>query len=236
MDRYSNRLDEEVHVLIVEDEAIIAMDINQCLLEFGHIVDEVATTTDEAMLYVQKYKPNIVLMDIKLQGSIDGTEIVKSIQEKYNIPVIYLTSFTDDETIKKASLTNPYGYIVKPVNEDRLKASIIMALSRFQSEQENLKGEVIKINQSYSYNVKKASLFCLGQKVKLTKKEGEFFVYMIENLDKAVSYDKIIKTLWYNDEVPVSTLRSLVRRVRDKLSDDLIENVSSIGYKISKES
>lgn len=234
MDRYSNGIEDKVHVLIVEDEAIIAMDINQCLLEFGYEVDEVATTTDEAIFYIEKYQPNIVLMDIKLKSSIDGTEIVELIQEKYNIPVIYLSSYTDDETIRRASLTKPYGYIVKPIDENRLNTSIVMALSRFEADQKNSSGEVLEINKNYSYNVKSKSLYFLGKKVELTKKESEFFIYMIANLDNVVTYEKIVKNLWYDDEVPVSTLRSLVRRVRFKLTEDLIENVSSVGYKISK--
>jgi DNA-binding response OmpR family regulator len=234
MDRYSNGLEEDIHVLIVEDETIIAMDINQCLLEFGYIVDEVASTTDEAILYVQKHLPNIVLMDIKLKGSKDGTEIVELIQEKYNIPVIYLTSYTDDETIKKASLTKPYGYVVKPIDENRLNTSIIMALSRFNAEQKSLHGEVVQITDNYTYNIKSKILCYEKEKVKLTKREGEFFSYMIENVGKAVNYEKIIKNVWYSDDVPVSTLRSLVRRVRYKLKEEVIENISSIGYRISK--
>jgi len=234
MDRYSNGIEEKNHVLIVEDEAIIAMDINQCLLEFGYVVDEVATTTDEAILYIQKYKPNIVLMDIKLKGSMDGTEIVELIQEKYRVPVIYLTSYTDEATINRASLTKPYGYIVKPVDENRLHTSIIMALSRFGAEQQNLNGEIIKLNENYSYNLKSKNLYFLGEKVKLTKKESEFFLYMIENLGKTVHYEKILKRLGYDDIAPIATLRSLVRRVRYKLVEDLIENISSTGYRITK--
>ena len=115
-------------------------------------------------------------LDIKLKGSMDGTEIVELIQEKYKVPVIYLTSYTDDATINKASLTKPYGYIVKPVDENRLHASIIMALSRFGAEQQNKNGEIIKLNEYYSYNLKSKNLYFLGEKVKLTKKESKFFV------------------------------------------------------------
>ncbi|HIP30769.1 MAG TPA: response regulator transcription factor [Sulfurospirillum arcachonense] len=74
------------------------------------MVDEVASTTTEALVYVEKYKPNIVLMDIKLNGSPDGTEVVEAIQQKYKVPVIYLISHSDEETLQRAQATKPYGY------------------------------------------------------------------------------------------------------------------------------
>ncbi len=225
-------MSENKHIIIVEDEAIIAMDIQHCLVDFGYVVDEVATTTDEAMFYIEKYLPNLVLMDIKLNDSADGTTIVDLIQTKFNIPVVYLTSFTDNETLKKAQSTKPYGYVVKPVDEKQLNSAILIALSRFEEEENSNNGEVIQLNSEYEYALKEKNLYHLNEKVNLTKKEGEFFFFMVSNRNKAVHYNKIIKELWDNDDVPTSTLRSLVRRVRDKLNDDLIENVSSEGYRI----
>lgn len=234
MDRYSNGLKEDIHVVMVEDETIIAMGIQQCLEEFGYIVDEVASSTEEAIFYVDKYKPNIVLMDIQLNGSPDGIEVVDLIQQKYKVPVIYLTSYSDDATLKRAESTKPYGYIIKPIDENQLNITIRMALSRYKEEQKELDGEIVKLSDSYTYNKKSKELYYLEEKVKLTKKEGEFFSYMINNLNSTISYDDIVKNVWYNEDTTIPTLRSLVRRVRNKLNEDLIESVSSKGYKIAQ--
>ena len=233
MGRHSNGLKKDIHVVIVEDETIIAMDIQQCLLEFGYIVDEVASTTEEAVFYVDKYQPNIVLMDIKLKGSPDGIEVVDIIQQKYKVPVIYLTSFSDEETLKRAQFTKPYGYIVKPIDNNQLNITIMMVLLKLKDEQKKILGEVINISDNYTYNVKTKNLYLLSEKVNLTKKEGEFFSFMVDRLNIEVSYEEIIKNVWYNDNIPTSTLRSLVRRVRNKLNENLIESISLKGYMLS---
>jgi DNA-binding response OmpR family regulator len=235
MDRHSNGIEDDIHVVIVEDETIIAMDLQQRLEEFGYIVDEVASTTTEALLYVEKYKPNIVLMDIKLNGSPDGTEVVETIQQKYKVPVIYLTSHSDEETLQRAQATKPYGYIVKPINESQLNISIKMVMSRVKDEQKKISGEVIKMGDSYTYNTKTKELYFLSQIVNLTKKEGEFFSFMVYKLNSDVSYEEIIKNIWYSENIPTATLRSLVRRVRNKLKEELIESISLTGYRISGE-
>ena len=234
MDRHSNGVNKNIHIVIVEDEAIIAMDLQQCLQEFGYTVDEVVSTTEEAIFCVQKYQPDIVLMDIKLKGSPDGTEVVDEIQLKYRVPVIYLTSYSDDETLKRAQNTKPYGYIVKPVDENQLNITIMMVLSRVKDEKKKLSGEIVHLGQSYTYNTKTKELYHLVEKVNLTKKEGEFFSFMLNRLDNDVSYEEIIKNIWYSEDIPTSTLRSLVRRVRSKLNEELIESISLTGYKVSR--
>jgi len=233
MDRHSNGLTEDIHIVMVEDETIIAMDIQQCLEEFGYIVDEVASSTEEAVFYVEKYKPNIVLMDIKLNGSPDGIEVVDLIQQKYKVPVIYLTSYSDDATLKRAELTKPYGYIIKPIDENQLNITIRMALSRYNEEQKEISGEVVKLSEPYTYNIKTKELYFSEEKVKLTKKEGEFFSYMVNNLNVVIADSEIIKNVWYSQDISITTLRSLIRRVRNKLEKELIESVSLKGYMIS---
>ncbi len=233
MDRHSNGLKDDIHVIIVEDETIIAMDIQQCLHEFGYKVDEVASTAEEAVFYVEKYQPDVVLMDIKLKGSPDGTEVVEIIQQMYKIPVIYLTSHSDDETLQRAQATKPYGYIVKPIDENQLNISIKMVIFRIEEERKKIKGELIKMGYGYTYNTKTNELYFLSEIVNLTKKEGEFFSFMVYKLNNDVSYEEIIKNIWYSEDIPTTTLRSLVRRVRNKLKEELIQSVSLTGYRIS---
>lgn len=233
MDRHSNGLKDTIHVIIVEDETIIAMDLQQRLEEFGYVVDEVASSTEEAILYIEKYNPSIVLMDIELKGSIDGTEIVDLIQQKYKIPVIYLTSHSDDETLKRALATKPYGYIIKPIDENQLNVSIQMVLSKRNDELRKINGEVVKLGDSYTYNTKDKKLYYLSEAVNLTKKENEFFSFMVHKLNSDVSYEEIIQNIWYSKDIPTATLRSLVRRVRHKLKEELVESISLTGYRIT---
>ncbi|MEI7433997.1 MAG: PAS domain S-box protein, partial [Methanomicrobiales archaeon] len=115
-------------ILIVEDEALIAANIVQSLSSLGYTVFEPVATGDEAIQAVLAEKPDLVLMDIELYGPINGIETAKKIRAIANIPVVYLTAYTDEMLLKEARLTEPYGYIVKPSHNRELHATIEMAL------------------------------------------------------------------------------------------------------------
>jgi PAS domain S-box-containing protein len=120
--------------MVVEDEGIIAQDIKNCLEGLGYIVPDVVFTGKEAILRAEELRPDLVLMDIVLKGEIDGIETAAEIRKKYNIPIVYLTAYEDDKTLKRAKLTEPLGYILKPFEERYLRSSIEMALYKHQME------------------------------------------------------------------------------------------------------
>ena len=123
---------ERKRILIVEDETIIASDLQESLIDIGFDVISIVTTGEEAVEIVQKVLPDIILMDIILEGKMDGTEAAEIIREKYNIPVIFITAYSDDEKLLKAKKSNPYGYIIKPFDEKVLYSNIMMAISNFE--------------------------------------------------------------------------------------------------------
>jgi len=121
-------------IMVVEDEGIIAQDIKNCLEGLGYNVPDVVFTGREAILRAEQLRPDLVLMDIVLKGDIDGIETASEIRKKYNIPIVYLTAYEDDKTLKRAKLTEPLGYILKPFEERYLRSSIEMALYKHQME------------------------------------------------------------------------------------------------------
>ncbi|MCI0448632.1 MAG: PAS domain S-box protein [Chlorobi bacterium] len=121
-------------ILVVEDEGIIAQDIKNCLEGLGYVVPEVVFTGREAIQRAAELRPDLVLMDIVLKGDIDGIETAAEIRRKYNIPIVYLTAYEDDRTLKKAKLTEPLGYILKPFEERYLRSSIEMALYKHKTD------------------------------------------------------------------------------------------------------
>lgn len=120
--------------MVVEDEGIIAQDIKNCLEGLGYNVPDVVFTGREAIQRAEELRPDLVLMDIVLKGDIDGIETATEIRKKYNIPIVYLTAYEDDKTLKRAKLTEPLGYILKPFEERYLRSSIEMALYKHQME------------------------------------------------------------------------------------------------------
>lgn len=116
------------NILVVEDEGVIARDLQNRLKKMGYSVPRLASSGKEAIKAMLEIKPDIILMDIKLNGEIDGIETAGRIREKYDTPIIYITAYADNETLKRAKVTEPYGYIIKPFDDRELHSIIEMAL------------------------------------------------------------------------------------------------------------
>jgi len=122
-------------VLIVEDDFIVAKVIEKNLIDLGYAVVGLVATGDEAIAKVGSERPNLVLMDIQLQGDMDGISASEKIHAAFNIPVIFLTALSDKQTFDRALVTAPYGYIIKPFSQNTLSATIRVALNKKQADQ-----------------------------------------------------------------------------------------------------
>ncbi|MBZ2165773.1 PAS domain S-box protein [Methanobacterium spitsbergense] len=122
-------------ILIVEDESIEALDIKQALESFGYEVPNIATSGEDAVELALDIKPDLILMDIILKGNTDGIAAAAKIKE-LNIPVIYLTAYSEESKVNRALLTEPYGYIIKPFDRNELKYTIELAIYKNKMEME----------------------------------------------------------------------------------------------------
>ncbi|MCP1715028.1 signal transduction histidine kinase [Methanocalculus alkaliphilus] len=120
----------EKKVWIVEDEAIIAMDLKKRLQAMGYTVLGISGYAEDAIEKVRQYTPDLVMMDIILKGEMDGITAAEIIRRELNIPVVYLTAYDDERTVQRAEETEPFGYIVKPFEEQNLRMVIEIALYR----------------------------------------------------------------------------------------------------------
>ena len=120
----------QAKVFVVEDESIISMGIQNVLDKFGYSVNGTATTGEEAIEKIRADQPDLILMDIMLKGNLNGIETSRVLLSETSIPIIFLTSYSDDDMISKASEIGAYGYILKPINERELYSSIETALSK----------------------------------------------------------------------------------------------------------
>jgi two-component system, sporulation sensor kinase A len=116
------------HILIVEDEAIVAKNIENILKKKADYKPFIAFSKKEAMEQIKTVKPDLVLMDVKLKGKADGIETATEIRTHFDIPIVYLTAYADDEIIERAKITEPFGYILKPFEEGELYSAIEIAL------------------------------------------------------------------------------------------------------------
>jgi len=123
-------MNSSAHILIVEDESIVAFNLQQRLSHMGYHVPDIAASGCETLHLLSNSSPDLILMDIHIEGEMDGIEVAARIQETSSVPVIYLTAYSEDATLERARLTKPYGYLLKPFSERELHATIQMALER----------------------------------------------------------------------------------------------------------
>jgi two-component system cell cycle sensor histidine kinase/response regulator CckA len=125
----------KIQILVVEDEGIVAEDIQRSLENLGYIVSAVVSSGEGAIIKAEENRPDLILMDIVLKGEMDGIETANQIRSRFNIPIIYITAYTDEKTLERAKTTEPFGYIVKPFESRELFTAVEMAL--YKSKMEN---------------------------------------------------------------------------------------------------
>lgn len=125
-------------IVVVEDEIIVGKDIQSTLQSFGFEVPEVVTSGEEAIQAAFRLSPDLMLMDIMIKGGMDGVDAAEVIRSQFNIPVVYLTAYSDDETLRRAKLTESYGFIAKPFDERELYVAVEFALYRRQLHDQRL--------------------------------------------------------------------------------------------------
>ena len=245
------------NIIIVEDDEVTALNLSMSLNKQGYHVQATCENVSQALSQIESHKPNIVIIDISLQESNDGIELAKVIREKYEIPFIFLTSYSDDDIISQAKLTEPYGYIVKPFDPNSLHATLQMALFKYDMEI-NKKNEVnvlesdklnlekllyakqtsdepiVNFGDDYYLDISICETFYKGKKIKLTKKENAFLRLLVAKLGLVVNFQQAMDYVWEENGASENSVRTLVWRLRNKLETDIIKNASGIGYYIEE--
>jgi two-component system, LuxR family, sensor kinase FixL len=122
-------------ILVVEDEKVVAIDITRTLRSLGYDISPPVASGEEALERLKKSRPDLILLDVRLEGDLDGIETAEIIRSEYQIPYIYLSTFSDEETLSRAKRTEPYGYITKSSHKNDLHSMIEMALYRHAMEE-----------------------------------------------------------------------------------------------------
>ncbi len=245
------------NIIIVEDDEVTALNLSMSLNKQGYHVQAMCENVSQALSQIENQKPNIVIIDISLQENNDGIELAKSIREKYDIPFIYLTSYSDDDIIAQAKQTEPYGYIVKPFDPNSLHATLQMALFKYDMEQKKKNEEdthendklnlekmlyakqtsdepIVNFGKDYYLDISICETFYKGKKIKLTKKENAFLRLLVAKLGLVVNFQEAMNYVWEENGASENSVRTLVWRLRNKLETDIIKNASGIGYYIEE--
>jgi DNA-binding response OmpR family regulator len=245
-------------ILIVEDEPIIALNLKQILSELEYEPFGIANSKCNTLKLLNEKEdtPDLILMDIYLQGPTTGIELAKELKITLpNVPIIFLTANSEFATIREASETFAYGYLVKPYKKNTLFATIELALKKANEDylksqnfesiknlnktlehkltlNEEAKSRTIKLKYGYLFDKEKEILYYGNEVVKLTNKETEIIKALCETPGQKISQEQLEYTIWQDEPAGYAAFRSVLFRLRNKIHKDLITNQNNTGYRI----
>ena len=215
----------KIKILIVEDNAFIAKGIKSHLLKMGYKRIDMAISYEKVMLNIKEEVPDLILLDIDLKGLKTGIDIAKEKEVFNKIPVIYISSFSDAETLEKIKRTHPKTYLSKPLRYAELEVAVSLAL------QEKMV-KTVDLGHEFNYDFEKRELFKNKVAVHLTKKEILLLESLIRRKGKCVSPNILELEIWEDGAMAESSLRTLVANLRKRLKPEMIVTQASLGYQL----
>ena len=220
-----------MRVVIVEDEGITALFLKKSILSIGHEVASVHDNADTLLGYLEYHSVDLILMDINIKGRLDGIQTATKIYHQYpNISCVFITSYIDKDTIEKACVVQPLGYLKKPVIFSDIETILLLV----QSHRNHKKVEPspdIHLGE-YQYSPQNKTLFYKNNLIKLTKQEHSCLHLLLQNKECHVTIEQLVFTIWRDNKDHASSLRELISRLRKKMSEVEIINTPSVGYSI----
>ena len=226
---------KNINILIVEDESIVAMEIESYIHKLGYTVVDTCSNAQDAFKAVEQKDVDIIMMDICIKGELDGVETAAIIKKSHpHIEIIFLTAHLDDYNVDRAIEINPVAYLSKPFNREELRVFLKIALRKIHTNTSNTLNydHHIILDDEFSYDPNNSTLYCCFEIINLTKKENDLLELLLENKNNVIDFYTIENALWPDKETNANTIRTLVKRLRQKLKHKFIETVSSRGYRL----
>ena len=226
-------MNEKKRVFIAEDDLLSAEYLKQILQKAGYEVSGIADNAEDTVKECKKSKPDAILMDIMLKGSITGTEA--ALQLSRIIPsskIIFLTAYAEKEMIEYAEMSKAYAYLMKPYREKEILATLKVALTHDGKAEDGCKTGLIELKNGFFFDTVNHRLMKNGKEVPLTSKKLRLIELLAKNKNSTVSNEQICLEVWREIKSD-NTLRSLIHRFRNAIGDDIITNVNGVGYTVS---
>jgi len=225
-------INSDKKILIVEDELIFAEYLKEILVKENYRVMDIVNSGEEAVYQAKIEKPDLILMDIMLNGKMSGCEAAVQIhQENSNINFICLTAYAEEEMIDYAIEADVTAYLLKPYRESEILATIKLLFSHEDIPVLEIDEENISLGDDYHFNSEQHRLFRENKEIELGKKPLKLIEILVKNKNVSVSNEQICNFIW-GEEKNDRTLRSLIYRVRKLLGNKFIQNINGLGYKI----
>ncbi len=222
-------------VAVVEDEYITASFVAEVLQELGCEVLFCSDNGEDALKKVIELKPQLLFLDINLEGRVDGISLAKKINNlKQNIEHIYITAYNNKETLKDASLTKPLDYLSKPFTCKDIEIALSLAEAKISDASLTTEeSSTLEISKDLCFNFEYKTLYDKNRAVKLSARELEVINLLCKRANRVVSQKEIALTVWQKHADDTSALRDIIYRIRKKVPLIDIESVSTLGYRLS---
>lgn len=224
---------DNVKVLIVEDEILVGLDLKNTIEKMGYKVTTIAKNNKITLNSINENEPSIIIMDINLRNSKDGIDTAIDVKSIKDIPIIFLTAFIDEETIKRAAQVNPMGYLTKPYKVEDLISTIQLALYKAYETSATDNKAYKHIGNNYYFDARKLDLYYNDMPIKLSKKEKLLIDILLKAKGAIVPLEELEYMIWMDEPASTSSLRTLIYRLRTKLDYKIIETVPYHGCKIN---
>ncbi|HEF3365728.1 TPA: response regulator transcription factor [Campylobacter jejuni] len=218
---------KELIILVVEDEIKTRESLINVLSErFSKVIG--AQNGDEGLKKFKKFKPDLVITDIAMP-IMDGLDMAREIKEiSDDVPIVVLSAYSEKERLLRSIDIGIDKYLIKPVDIEELFKVLDCLVG--ETIEANM---LVKISEEYQFNKTKRTLIHNGKEIVLTKKELAFISLLLKQPGVLVLHEDIKKNVWIGEHVSDTAVRTFIKRVRDKVGEDFIKNVSSLGYKIN---
>ncbi len=218
---------KELIILVVEDEIKTRESMINVLSErFSKVIG--AQNGDEGLKKFKKFKPDLVITDIAMP-IMDGLDMAREIKEiSDDVPIVVLSAYSEKERLLRSIDIGIDKYLIKPVDiEELFKVLDCLVGEKIEANM------LVKISEEYQFNKTKRTLIHNGKEIVLTKKELAFISLLLKQPGVLVLHEDIKKNVWIGEHVSDTAVRTFIKRVRDKVGEDFIKNVPSLGYKIN---
>lgn len=218
---------KELIILVVEDEIKTRESLINVLSErFSKVIG--AQNGDEGLKKFKKFKPDLVITDIAMP-IMDGLDMAREIKEiSDDVPIVVLSAYSEKERLLRSIDIGIDKYLIKPVDiEELFKVLYYLIGEKIEANM------LVKISEEYQFNKTKRTLIYNGEEIVLTKKELAFISLLLKQPGALVLHEDIKKNVWIGEHVSDTAVRTFIKRVRDKVGEDFIKNVPSLGYKIN---
>ncbi|EDP7038018.1 TPA: response regulator transcription factor [Campylobacter jejuni] len=218
---------KELIILVVEDEVKARESMINILSErFSKVIG--AQNGDEGLKKFKKFKPDLVITDIAM-SIMDGLDMAREIKEiSDDVPIVVLSAYSEKERLLRSIDIGIDKYLIKPVDiEELFKVLDYLIGEKIEANM------LVKISEEYQFNKTKRTLIYSGGEIVLTKKELAFISLLLKQPGALVLHEDIKKNVWIGEHVSDTAVRTFIKRVRDKVGEDFIKNVPSLGYKIN---